>query len=142
MIFAILARILNKFRPNWPAFTTAIILLLICTAVPVQAQLSVPLTIQEALYPGAPTQGISRTQDPVTVGIPLPDSAGIANINQLGLSGTQRDPLAAMIMCGPFKVDYSFINGRNIIRRGEFVHHDVEASLADHARIMQRIYQQ
>src|SRR5581483_419614 len=87
MIFAILARILNKFRPNWPAFTTAIILLLICTAVPVHAQLSVPLTIQEALYPGAPTQGISRTQDPVTVGIPLPDSAGIANINQLGLSG-------------------------------------------------------
>ena len=87
MIFAILARTLNKFRPNWPAFTTAIILLLICTAVPVQAQLSVPLTIQEALYPGAPTQGISRTQDPVTVGIPLPDSAGIANINQLGLSG-------------------------------------------------------
>src|SRR5581483_9501864 len=89
MIFAILARILNKFRPNWPAFTTAIILLLICTAVPVQAQLSVPLTIQEALYPGAPTQGISRTQDPVTVGIPLPDSAGIANINQLGLAGAQ-----------------------------------------------------
>jgi cytosine/adenosine deaminase-related metal-dependent hydrolase len=63
-------------------------------------------------------------------------------LNQLGLSGTQRDPLAAMIMCGPFKVDYSFINGRNIVRRGEFVSHDVEASLADHAKIMQRIYQQ
>jgi 8-oxoguanine deaminase len=63
-------------------------------------------------------------------------------LNQLGLSGTQRDPLAAMVMCGPFKVDYSYINGRNIIRRGEFVHHDVETSLADHAKIMQRIYQQ
>lgn len=45
-------------------------------------------------------------------------------------------------MCGPFKVDYSFISGRNIIRRGEFVSHDIEVSLADHARIMQRIYQQ
>ncbi len=63
-------------------------------------------------------------------------------LNQLGLSGTQRDPLAAMIMCGPFKVDYSYINGREIIRRGEFCEHDVEASLAAHAGIMKRIYKQ
>jgi hypothetical protein len=51
------------------------------------AQLSVPLTIQEALYPGAPTTGIRRSQDPVTVGIPLPDSADISDISQLGLQG-------------------------------------------------------
>src|SRR5579862_19395 len=51
------------------------------------AQVQVPLTIQEALYPGAPTTGLNRTQDPVTVGIPLSDSAGINSINQQGLSG-------------------------------------------------------
>lgn len=52
------------------------------------AQLRIPLTIQEALYPGAPTTGIARAQDPVTVGVPFPDSAGIKNISQLGLSGS------------------------------------------------------
>ena len=51
------------------------------------AQLPVQLTVQEALYPGAPTSGIDRSQDPVTVGIPLADSAGISNTSQLGLQG-------------------------------------------------------
>jgi cytosine/adenosine deaminase-related metal-dependent hydrolase len=62
--------------------------------------------------------------------------------NQLGLSGTERDPLAALIMCGPFKVDYSFINGREIISRGEFTSLDVEELLASHRQVMARIYQQ
>jgi cytosine/adenosine deaminase-related metal-dependent hydrolase len=62
-------------------------------------------------------------------------------LNQLGLSGTQRDPLAALIMCGPFKVDYSFINGREIIGQGRFIDFDVESALASHAAIMDRIYQ-
>jgi cytosine/adenosine deaminase-related metal-dependent hydrolase len=63
-------------------------------------------------------------------------------LNQLGLSGTQRDPLAAMIMCGPFKVDHSYINGRPVIANGEFVTLDVEALLAEHVGVMDRIYQQ
>jgi cytosine/adenosine deaminase-related metal-dependent hydrolase len=61
-------------------------------------------------------------------------------LNQLGLSGTQRDPLAALVMCGPFKVDYSFINGREIIGKGEFPDIDVEALLARHASVMERVY--
>lgn len=61
-------------------------------------------------------------------------------LNQLGLSGTQRDPLAAMIMCGPFRVSHSFIDGRQVMADGEFCHLDVEALLADHARTMARIY--
>jgi len=47
--------------------------------------LNVSLTIQESIYSGI--SGIARTQDPVTVGIPLPDSAGVNSISQLGLSG-------------------------------------------------------
>lgn len=61
-------------------------------------------------------------------------------LRQLGLSGTQRDPLAALVMCGPFKVDYSFINGRAVIEKGAFVSLDVEHLLAKHEAVMDRIY--
>jgi cytosine/adenosine deaminase-related metal-dependent hydrolase len=64
------------------------------------------------------------------------------NLNQLGLSGTQRDPLAALVMCGPFRVDYSFINGCEVISRGEFVELDVDDILARHRQVMDRIYRQ
>ncbi len=64
------------------------------------------------------------------------------NLNQLGLSGTQRDPLAALIMCGPFRVDYSFINGREIINRGAFTSVDVDEVLTSHRQVMDRIYKQ
>lgn len=49
------------------------------------AVLHVNLTIQEAIYTGV--NGIERHQEPVTVGIPLADSAGIRDTSQLGLSG-------------------------------------------------------
>ena len=63
-------------------------------------------------------------------------------LNQLGLSGTQRDPLAALIMCGPFRVDYSFINGREVISGGAFTRVDVDELLARHRQVMERIYRQ
>jgi len=62
--------------------------------------------------------------------------------DQLGLSGTQRDPLAALVLCGPFRVDYSYINGKEIIGKGLFRSFDVEAALADHEAAMSRIYKQ
>ncbi|MCL6707687.1 hypothetical protein M8R20_11805 [Pseudomonas sp. R2.Fl] len=65
-----------------------------------------------------------------------------AMLKQLGLSGTQRDPLAALVMCGPFKVDYSFLNGRKIIEKGAFVSLDVERLLDRHEAVMHRIYEQ
>jgi hypothetical protein len=37
-------------------------------------------------------------------------------------------------------VDYSFIDGKEIIRKGEFRAFDVEAAMADHAGVMERIY--
>ena len=60
--------------------------------------------------------------------------------NQLGLSGTERDPLAALLLCGPFHVDYSYINGRQIIGEGDFRSFDLDAALAAHRKAMQRIY--
>jgi hypothetical protein len=54
----------------------------------VHAALSVPLTIQEALYPGS-MGGVTRTADPVTIGIPLPDdpATGATDVSQLTLAG-------------------------------------------------------
>lgn len=53
-----------------------------------QAAFSVPLTIQEALYPGS-VAGVTRTADPVTAGIPLPDDpvTGVSDVSQLTLTG-------------------------------------------------------
>ena len=62
-------------------------------------------------------------------------------LDQLGLSGTQRDPLAAMVMCGPFRVSHSFIHGRPIIADGAFCDLDLDALLAEHAATMARIWQ-
>lgn len=53
--------------------------------------LSVPLSIQEALIPGtstAQTTGITRTNEPFCMGVPLAQSAGIADTTQLGLTGS------------------------------------------------------
>jgi hypothetical protein len=57
-------------------------------ALPVWSAVNVPLTIQEALYPGS-AAGVARTADPVTVGIPLPDDPikGVTDVNQLTLNG-------------------------------------------------------
>jgi len=62
--------------------------------------------------------------------------------DQLGLSGTERDPLAALVLCGPFRVDYSYINGKEIIGEGAFRSFDIGAALADHQKVMNRIYSQ
>ena len=70
-----------------PACRLSPFLLTVFASITSLAQLPVQLTVQEALYPGAPTSGIDRVQDPVTVGIPLADSAGISSTSQLGLKG-------------------------------------------------------
>ena len=65
-----------------------LVLLALCLLwLPVRAAVSVNLTVQEAIYPGS-TTGIARTDEIVTVGIPLPDSAdGVDAVTDLGLSG-------------------------------------------------------
>src|SRR4051794_21500954 len=55
-------------------------------ALPALAAVNVPLTVKEALYSGS-TTGVARTDEPLTVGVPLPDSAGITSTSVLGLTG-------------------------------------------------------
>jgi len=52
---------------------------------PTASPLQVNLIIQEAIYGGVP--GVSRRKEPVTVGVPLPDTAAIQSTTQLGLTG-------------------------------------------------------
>lgn len=49
--------------------------------------LSIPLTVKEALYSGG-TTGIARTDEPLQVGVPIPDAAAITSTAGLALTGT------------------------------------------------------
>ena len=61
------------------------ILIFLAFAIKVFASLEVPLTVQEALEKNI--SGIDRTNEPITVGIPLMDSDNIKDVSHLGLSG-------------------------------------------------------
>jgi hypothetical protein len=56
-------------------------------AAPSLAQIKVPLTVQEAVYPGV--QPTLRSDEPLTVGIPLPEHAAIRKPSELGLEGAK-----------------------------------------------------
>ncbi len=82
-----------------------------------RAAIQVPLTIQEAVYPGS-ISGVTRTNDPVTVGIPLPDDAatGATDVSELGLTGAT---------AGQFRVLGRWPSGRI-----KWVQVDTQASLS------------
>ena len=43
------------------------------------------------------------------------------DLDQPGFVGTQQDPVAALIYCQTDRIDYSFINGRKVVDRGNLV---------------------
>ena len=53
----------------------------------IQAAFNIPFVIQEAIYPGV--TGVTRTSNPVSAGIPLPDdpATGVSDVSQLTLTG-------------------------------------------------------
>jgi 8-oxoguanine deaminase len=48
------------------------------------------------------------------------------NIDQPQFAGAQWDPIAAVILCQPDKVDYSFINGRRVVSEGRLTNVELE----------------
>ncbi|MGY8812405.1 MAG: 8-oxoguanine deaminase [Pseudomonadales bacterium] len=58
----------------------------------------------------------------------------------LSFAGTQRDPLAALIMCGPFTTSHSWVNGRMRVAEGRLIDHQIPTLLREHEKVMQRIY--
>ena len=79
----------QKFLPEHFRLLLRVCLLtssLVCLlAAPSLAQIKVPLTVQEAIYPGV--QPTPRIDEPVTVGIPLPEYAAMRNASDFGLEG-------------------------------------------------------
>lgn len=61
---------------------------IVLLALPGWTAVNVPLAVQETIYPGS-IPGITRSADPVTVGVPLPDdpTTGATDVNQLTLTG-------------------------------------------------------
>lgn len=89
------------------------------------------------------TRGGARLLGRDDIGAIAPGKAAdviAVNLNRLGLAGTQRDPLAALVLCGPFDVDYAFINGVPVIEKKAFTRLDLDEALADHAATLERIY--
>lgn len=64
----------------------SVFLMVLSGALPAFAALNVPITVQEAIYPGS-TSGISRTNEPFCQGIPIADSAAIGSTGNLTLTG-------------------------------------------------------
>jgi len=65
--------------------STSLTLFLAAGNAPLSSALNIPLDVQQLLPTGVP--GKTRTNDPVSVGVPLPDGSGITSASQLGLSG-------------------------------------------------------
>lgn len=53
-------------------------------------------------------------------------------LDEIALAGAQSDPLAALVFCAPLRVDFSLINGREVIRDGQFLTVDLSALIARH----------
>lgn len=61
------------------------------------------------------------------------------NMNRLRYAGSLHDPLAALVFCNPGWVDYNFVHGQAIVRRGELTTIDVPDLLKRHNRAAKRL---
>jgi cytosine/adenosine deaminase-related metal-dependent hydrolase len=53
------------------------------------------------------------------------------NIDTPQLAGAQHDPVAALLFCDVDRVDYSFINGRCVVKERQFLPFDLEPVSAE-----------
>lgn len=57
------------------------------------------------------------------------------NLNELGLTGSGADPLAALLFCHAPPVNYSVINGKLVVNQGTLTTIDLRSTLARHNQI-------
>ena len=63
----------------------------------------------------------------------------IYDLNQIDMSGTLSDPIAALIFCGPIKTKYTICNGSIIAENGHMKNFDLNISLEDHKLASKRL---
>ena len=94
------------------------------------------MTAREALY--LATRGGARVLGRDDVGYLAPGMAAdfiAVDLDKPGYVGTQQDPVAALIYCQTDRVDYSFINGKKIVDKGNLTTIEFR-SLIDNANKM------
>jgi cytosine/adenosine deaminase-related metal-dependent hydrolase len=54
------------------------------------------------------------------------------DLNRVELAGTGHDPIAAAVMCGPVRIDHSWVGGRRLVEDRQLVGVDLEALVSEH----------
>lgn len=54
------------------------------------------------------------------------------DLNRIELAGTGHDPIAAAVMCGPVRIDHSWVGGRRLVEDRQLVGVDLEALVSEH----------
>jgi cytosine/adenosine deaminase-related metal-dependent hydrolase len=57
------------------------------------------------------------------------------DLNHIAFAGAHIDPVAALVLCTPPRVDYSVINGRIVVREGHLTTLDLPAVIARHNKL-------
>ncbi len=57
------------------------------------------------------------------------------DLNRIEFAGALHDPVAAVVLCGPGRVDHSWVGGQSLVREGAMVDVDVEALIDRHNRL-------
>lgn len=54
------------------------------------------------------------------------------DLNRIELAGAGHDPIAAAVMCGPVRIDHSWVGGRRLVEDRQLVGVDLEALVSEH----------
>jgi len=57
------------------------------------------------------------------------------DLNRIEFAGALHDPVAAVVLCGPGRVDHSWVGGQSLVRDGELVGVDKEALIDRHNQL-------
>lgn len=63
------------------------------------------------------------------------------NLNRLDYAGGLHDPVAALVFCHPQYVDWNFVQGEAIVRKGEFLPFDLTQHVEKHNQAAKRLIQ-
>ncbi|MEX0863598.1 MAG: 8-oxoguanine deaminase [Acidimicrobiia bacterium] len=94
------------------------------------------MTARAALALG--TTGGARVLGRDDVGSLTPGSAAdliAIDLSQIEFSGALHDPVAAVVLCGPARVDHSWVGGRRLVEDGQVVGLELASLVAEHNRL-------